>query len=262
MRTATAGGVVGLLLVGDALFLFAQRVFSLGATLPFLFGTVLLALALRRERVQAWLDVSPRRRWLWRAAWALVALWMASVAIFFVFLAQHLQAAAAPAAAPAAIMVLGSGTPGGKVSPVLERRLELALSRARAYPGIPVVVSGGRGFDEERAEAQVMGDWLRAHALESARIVQEEASTSTHGNFVLSRPLLQRHGVAPASPILVVTSDFHALRASWIARNAGYTNVSAAGAPTPLYIRFNAWLREYFAFAAGWALGEFGEKNV
>ena len=28
-------------------------------------------------------------------------------------------------------------------------------------------------------------------------------------------------------------------------------------APTPLLIRYNAWLREYFAFISGWLLDEY-----
>ena len=50
---------------------------------------------------------------------------------------------------------------------------------------------------------------------------------------------------------------FHVPRSLRIARQAGYAQVRAAGAPTPRHLRWNAWLREYFAFASSRALGEF-----
>jgi hypothetical protein len=46
------------------------------------------------------------------------------------------------------------------------------------------------------------------------------------------------------------------VRAQRIARKVGYAQVLPVAAPTPLYIRYNAWLREYFAFASSWLLGE------
>jgi uncharacterized SAM-binding protein YcdF (DUF218 family) len=56
--------------------------------------------------------------------------------------------------------------------------------------------------------------------------------------------------------VAVVTSDFHTLRAQRIARKVGYTRTISVPAPTPLYIRYNAWLREYFATASSWLLRE------
>jgi uncharacterized SAM-binding protein YcdF (DUF218 family) len=56
--------------------------------------------------------------------------------------------------------------------------------------------------------------------------------------------------------VAVVTSDFHTLRAQRIARKMGYTRAVPVAAPTPLYIRYNAWLREYFAMASSWVLRE------
>ena len=55
----------------------------------------------------------------------------------------------------------------------------------------------------------------------------------------------------------MITSDFHTLRARWIANRVGLNQVRMAAAPTPLYLRYNAWLREYFAFVSGWIFREF-----
>ncbi|WP_226986136.1 YdcF family protein [Ramlibacter tataouinensis] len=247
----------GALLVADAVFLMAQRLFSVGVLLPLVLGIALLFLGLRWQAAHRWLAARPGRARAWR--WLRLALlaWLASLAAFWAVLAQAGGAAAGQAPPPAAILVLGSGTPGGKASPVLAARLELALKQARLHPDALVVVSGGIDFNETVSEGQIMGDYLRARGLAPQRILQEERSTSTQENLRFSQPLLMQRGVAASAPIRLVTSDFHTLRAGWIARRAGYTQVTPLGAPTPLYVRYNAWLREYFAVASGFILREF-----
>lgn len=246
----------GLLLAADAVFLMAQGIFSLGVTLPLAIGCLLLAAGLRWETLQHWLNAHPARRRAWRCAWAGGLVWAVTVAGFWVVLART-GGDAAQAPAPSAIVVLGSGTPGGKVSPVLAARLDVALQQAARHPQAVVVVSGGVDLGETRSEARIMGDYLRAAGLPASRIVQEEKSSSTEQNLLFSKPLLAQRGVSPTQPVQLVTSDFHTLRARWIAERAGYGQVSLAGAPTPLYVRYNAWLREYFAVLSGFVLREF-----
>lgn len=250
--------VVGMLLVADALFLMTQRVFSLGVTLPFVLGLGLLAMGARWQRLQVWLRERPARRRAWRRGWLMFVAWLASLALFWTVLARAGGVAPGTTAAPRAIVVLGSGTPGGRVSPVLAARLDTALAQAARYPDAVVVTSGGIDFSETRSEGAIMGDYLRARGLPAARIVQEERSTSTEQNLLFTAPLLAARGIAPRAPLLIVTSDFHTLRAGWIARRAGYYAAVTVGAPTPLYVRYNAWLREYFAVASGFVLREFG----
>ncbi len=57
--------------------------------------------------------------------------------------------------------------------------------------------------------------------------------------------------------MILVTSDFHVMRAERIAGKAGFRSVSSVAAPTPRYLRYNAWLREYFAYISGWLLREY-----
>jgi uncharacterized SAM-binding protein YcdF (DUF218 family) len=250
------GGALGVLLIGDALMLMAEGLFSLGVTLPFLLGSCAVLLALAWPRVQSWLDARPRRRRLWRLGGGALGAWALSLVVFWVALARSAHDVVT-AESPAAIIVLGAGAPNGVPSPTLAARLDLALEQASRYCCVPVVVSGGLGFGNHPSEARVMGDYLRAHGLAAERIVQEERSTSTEENLRFTRPLLASHGVAADAPVRLVTSDFHTVRARWIARHAGYERVQAVGAPTPLSVRFNAWLREYFAFASGFVLREF-----
>ncbi|WP_237717184.1 YdcF family protein [Cupriavidus basilensis] len=155
------------------------------------------------------------------------------------------------------ILILGSGTPHCAASPTLAARLDKGLALARQWPAARVVVSGGQDFGLHCSEADIMADYLSAHGLEPDRLIREDRSTSTEENLLFSRRLLEQQGVSAGDPLVLVTSDFHLVRAKRIARKAGFQAVSGAGAPTPLYLRYNAWLREYFAFISGWVLREY-----
>ena len=60
-----------------------------------------------------------------------------------------------------------------------------------------------------------------------------------------------------SQPIIIVTSDFHTPRAAAIAKKQGYSNFTMLGSTTPISTRYNAWLREYFAYVSGWLLNEY-----
>ena len=257
MAAPWVGGVVGALLFTDAVVLMAgYGQFNVGVLLPFVLGAGLLATSLGRARLRLWLAGAERRRRLWRLGGWTLGCWVLSVAAFWLVLARggHAQAAGP---APAAIVVLGSRAPHAQPSATLSARLDTALMQAERFPQALVLVSGGVDLGEQRSEAQAMGDYLRAKGLPAQRIVQEEGSTSTAQNLAQSKPLLAARGIAVDAPMLIVSSDFHTLRAGWIARKAGYANARTVGAPTPLSVRYNAWLREYFAVIAGFMLREF-----
>lgn len=251
----TAAGILGLLLALDGSVLMAAGYFHLGVVLPLVIGIGLCALCLRWTQIDGWVRSAPRHATAWRWFRAGVLAWLATVAVFWCVLGFR-ASAGLPADAPAAIVVLGSGSPGDTASPTLAARLDLALLDAARYPDAPVVVSGGISF-RPRSEGEVMAAYLRQHGLSAQRILKEELSTSTQENLVFSRRQLAAAGVSLDAPIHVVTSDFHTLRAGLIARRVGYSDVSTLGAQTPLYLRYNIWLREYFALISSWALREY-----
>lgn len=250
--------VLGAVLLADGLALMALGYFSMGVTVPAVLGAAGSLLAWRWHPLQQWLAQAPARRRVWQLGWLLLGVWAASVAMFWHLLARQIAAAqgAVDNGPLAAIVVLGSGTPQGQPSPALRARLDKAREVAMAHPAAWVVVSGGVDFGETLSEGQVMGNYLRAQGLDATRILQEELSTSTELNLRYSLPLLQAQGVAADAAIAVVTSDFHTVRAQRIARKVGYAQALPVAAPTPLYIRYNAWLREYFAMASSWLLRE------
>jgi len=250
--------LAGAVLLADGLVLMSMGLFSMGVTVPGALGLALCMLTWGWHPLQARLGRAGWTRRAWRAGWLLFLAWVASVALFWNALAGQVQAfnAAAGDVPLKAIIVLGSGTPNGQPSPALRARLDKARELAAAHPAAWVVVSGGVDFGETASEGRIMGDYLRAHGMAAERILQEERSTSTELNLRYSLPLLQAKGLGLTSPVAVVTSDFHTVRAQRIARKIGYTHSVVAAAPTPLYLRYNAWLREYFATASSWILGE------
>ncbi len=250
--------LAGAVLLADGLVLMSMGLFSMGVTVPGLLGLCLCLLAWRWHAVQAWRARSRSGQGLWRAGWLLLLAWVASVGLFWNALAGQVQAfnASLGDVPLKAIIVLGSGTPNGQPSPALRARLDKARELAAAHPAAWVVVSGGVDFGETASEGRIMGDYLRALGMPAQRILQEERSTSTELNLRYSLPLLQAKGLGLTSPVAVVTSDFHTVRAQRIARKIGYTHSVVAAAPTPLYLRYNAWLREYFATASSWLLRE------
>lgn len=119
-------------------------------------------------------------------------------------------------------------------------------------------MTGGLGLGQHSTEATVMAQYLiNQHQVSSSKIMLEDQSTSTELNLKNSQAILKQHQINLSEPIAVVTSDFHCPRAERIAARQGYLHITCYGADTPLETRYNAWLREYFAYISGWVLGEY-----
>ncbi|WP_444633375.1 YdcF family protein [Cupriavidus oxalaticus] len=249
--------LVGAVLLGDTVALMGMGLFSLGITLPGCIGIVFLLLALCWDSVARWRKADRRRQWLWRAGWIAFAAWLVTVGVFFYGIRSGMGVSVPAETAVKAIVILGSGTPNCEASPTLIARLDQGLVHARRWPEAKVVVSGGQDFGLRCVEADIMAGYLVARGVAADRVIREGRSTSTEENLVFSRRLLEGQGVDAAGAIVVVTSDFHVRRAVGIARKAGFNEAFCVGAGTPLYLRFNAWLREYFAAISGWVLGEY-----
>ncbi len=213
-------------------------------------------LAWRWHAVRHWRQVNTLRRWCWRLLWLGFAAWVLSVAWLWQTIARAGQA---PQSTPpvVAIVVLGAGTYNGQPRPSLALRLDTAAQLAALQPKAKLAVSGGVDFGASESEGAIMARYLaQQYGLQPSAMVVEEASTSTELNLALTKPLLQAQGVDLQQPVAIVSNDFHLWRALRIARQQGYAQPIGVAAPTPRISRFTAWLREYFAIASGWVLGE------
>ncbi|AYF75685.1 YdcF family protein [Nocardia yunnanensis] len=146
----------------------------------------------------------------------------------------------------AAIVVHGSGLIGARVPPLLANRLDRALAVYGAELAAGrrplLVTSGGKGSDEAVPEAGAMADYLTAKGLPAAAILREDRSTTTRENLLYTRELLAE--VTPAPRMVLVTSNFHALRTGILSRKLGLT-ADVVGAPTAFYYLPSAILREF-----------------
>lgn len=249
--------MTGSILLLDAFVLIAQHKIHLGTLLPLFIGLIFLIHAWQWTSIQTFLQHHVILKQLWKMSWVSFCLWLITLFGFFIYLHQQNQSQSIHAPVQA-IIVLGSGVIQGQASPTLARRLDRAAQVAQQESQAIVIVSGGHDLGETQSEAEVMSAYLQQQgSIAKERIVLEDQSTSTALNLKNSLALLQQHGLHLNSPIAVVTSDFHVPRSAAIAQRQGYTHATFYAAETPLMTRYNAWLREYFAYISGWVLDEY-----
>lgn len=249
--------LTGLLLIADSMWLLAHDKIHLGILLPMLIGILLMLYTLFFPYIQRWQQKSKFCSILYKLMWTGFWAWLTSVIIFFGFIASNINSNSSQEATKA-ILVLGSGIENGQPSPTLKKRLDAAAGYAQYHPDALIIMTGGLGFQEKFTEAEVMRNYIKRNYPEIDNpIALEDRSTSTELNLRNSKMILDQHQIQLSDPIAIVTSDFHSIRARAIAQHQGYSNVISISAETPLYIRYNAWLREYFAFLSGWLLNEY-----
>ena len=119
-----------------------------------------------------------------------------------------------------AVIVLGAAVKDNELSKALKSRLDASFEYLSDNPDAIVVVSGGKGHDESMSEAEAMEKYLVSLGVDKNRIIKEEKSTSTYENFKFSKELLNNR-LGDNYSTVFVTNNFHVLRASFIAKDAG-----------------------------------------
>lgn len=146
------------------------------------------------------------------------------------------------------IIILGTGLlPDGSLSYLLKFRLDEALRfyRKQIASGetpAKLIVSGGKGPDEQYAEAEVMGHYLQDQGVDASQIIVEDQSINTHQNFLFSKRYMKENNRGT----VFVTNNFHVLRSGLYARQMGI-KADGLGAKTPLHYLPYALIREYLA---------------
>ncbi|MDH3043848.1 YdcF family protein [Gordonia alkanivorans] len=147
------------------------------------------------------------------------------------------------------VVVLGSGLAGDQVTPLLASRLDAgiaAFERSREAGHNPVmVVSGGKGSDERRSEAEAMAEYVVKEGISRDQVILEAASTSTRENLEFSVATLAERKIS-WTMMAIATSNFHIMRAASLARQLGIPTLSV-GARTAVYYLPSAFLREFAA---------------
>lgn len=139
------------------------------------------------------------------------------------------------------VIVLGARIYRDHLSNMLVGRLEAAERILNTYPQMKCIVSGGKGHDEPRSEAEAMKGWLVEHGIAADRILCEDHSTDTAENFRFSAAVLDREGLSRS--VIIATDFYHQYRASLLAKRAGLSSCGVSGFKEPLMIP-GYWLRE------------------
>ncbi|MDR1801381.1 MAG: YdcF family protein [Lachnospiraceae bacterium] len=145
-----------------------------------------------------------------------------------------------------AVIVLGAGLKGEKVSLTLAGRLDKAIEYHLKSPTTVIVVSGGQGTDEIMPEADAMKEYLIEHDISEGAIVCEDESTSTQENFRFSKKILDEVFWGDYTTVFV-TNEFHAWRAKRLAKEEGLES-EALPCASPYYMLPSYYLREYLIF--------------
>lgn len=144
-----------------------------------------------------------------------------------------------------AVIVLGKGLDGDKITPDLASRLEVAVEYHQKNPDAVIVVSGGQGKDEKISEALAMERYLVSKGVSADKIIKEDKSTSTYENFEFSAEILSEKFYDDYS-LAFITNSFHIYRAERIAKSIG-VQATHAGADIEWYTVPTNYMRELMA---------------
>ena len=244
--------VLGLALVGNGVTMLRREGRSLGNLLSLVLGVAVLAVpvvVIVLLSVGAWTGRDTAGS-VGAALGVFVALVCAYFASAFVSFATYsvIYARFRKTETPAAIIILGSGLIHGAVPPLLRSRLDRALELywAETPEGRhPLLIpTGGQGADESRAEGEAMAEYLLQQGVPTQDVAAETMARNTRENLLLSAKVQEAAG--RPGPVVVVTSDYHVLRAATLARTTG-SGAEVIGSQTARYYVPSAFIREFVA---------------
>ena len=190
---------------------------------------------------------------VWQAFLALVLL---GIVVFAVLLGQVLSGARDDVTGdPQVMIVLGCKLEDWGPSWMLQDRLDKALDYLKDHPDLTVVVSGGQGNNEPKAEAQGMADYLAEHGISRENMILETMSHNTWQNLSFSARHLEEAGYDIKDGVMIVSNGFHLTRARMLARRLGFEQVSVLAAPSShVPSRLKMYIREPIALVKSFVL--------
>ncbi len=242
--------VIGVLLVLDTIVISTMSNLNLGVIMPAIIGVPLVIIAIFYPQFVLWQNASTLGKivkWVLICGYSLFIIIMVATGIII-----KVNGSKVPDKNADALIVLGAGVRGDRVSLTLKYRLDAAYDYLTENKNTIVVVSGGQGRGENISEAEAMKRYLVSRGIDENRIVMEDKSTSTQENFLFSKNILDEK--FENGKYVYVTNSFHVFRAGLVAQKNG---VSASGlsAKSVWYTAPNNYLREVVAVWLYWLLG-------
>lgn len=144
-------------------------------------------------------------------------------------------------------VVLGAGVNGTSPSQSLRERIDAALQYVQEYPNAILILSGGQGENESMTEAQCMYEHLIDAGIDANRLWKEEQASTTNENLLFSMALIEEKTGAKPEKIAVISSEYHLLRASLIAKELELETLGYPASTSNKLYFCNMFLREIFA---------------
>lgn len=149
-----------------------------------------------------------------------------------------------------AVIVLGAGINGERITLPLYHRLTAAVSYYKKNPNAVILVSGGQGAGESISEAEAMRRFLVENGVSNDKIIKEDKSTTTRENFKFSKEILDGY-FDENYTVCYITNSFHIYRAGVLARKNGFTAAHLHGI-TDWYTMPTNYIRECSAVLFTW----------
>ncbi len=178
-------------------------------------------------------------RVLKRALVVLIVVWLV---IFTAFLVPVITASKGNASDGAGyLIVLGAKLDGKSPSPALQERLVAAKAYLDRNPDCVAILTGGKGENEEIAEATGMFHWMTSHGVPGRQLLSESRASDTEENLRYSFALIDE---PETKRIAVVSSEYHLLRASLLAKREGVAVETLPARTRDILSRVNYTARE------------------
>jgi uncharacterized SAM-binding protein YcdF (DUF218 family) len=131
-----------------------------------------------------------------------------------------------------AIIVLGAAVVGeDQPSPVLQERLNSALTLYRQHYAPVFILTGGQGEGEPIAEAEASQRYLESKGVPPAAMYLDNQSKNTWENLFNAKQIMQKQGMHTA---IIVTDYYHQERAQLYARELGMDTSGYVGQIPPM----------------------------
>lgn len=207
-------------------------------------ASALLVPALRRGPMEGWAEAAS-------ALAGSLGIWYSVSLVAFAASTLAMRRAEPCRARHDFIVVPGAALAGRRPCPLLETRLLRAMDLWLREGRAPViVVSGGRGRDEEVSEASAMRAYLEGRGVPPLSIADEALSTTTAENMRCSKSVMDGLSHGGSYRVAIATSEFHVARCMDQARRLGL-DADAAPARTGRGGWLRSVVREHFAVTAG-----------
>ncbi len=147
------------------------------------------------------------------------------------------------------VLVLGSKVENYGPSRDFKSRLDSALEYAEENPECILIACGGQGDDEPMSEAQCAYDYFVKHGISEDRILKEDQSRNTFENITNAYKIVTKREAQPSEcKAVIISANYHLKRARFLARQAGFENVSAKAAYGMPLLMPHYFFREFFAY--------------